>query len=102
MNSRQELESSLRQLEREKALLQHQRTESTRRVEMVTGRKRGLETECKCVGVCGCPRVCVRVCVCVVVCVPACACVCVCTSVKGNRETLCLWERVLSLLLFRA
>ncbi|XP_031437399.1 rho-associated protein kinase 2b isoform X2 [Clupea harengus] len=45
MNSRQELESSLRQLEREKALLQHQRTESTRRVEMVTGRKRGLETE---------------------------------------------------------
>ncbi|KAG5276673.1 hypothetical protein AALO_G00108410 [Alosa alosa] len=45
MNARQELESSLRQLERDKALLQHQRTESTKRVEMVTGRKKGLETE---------------------------------------------------------
>ena len=78
----------------------------------VSERERERETECVpacwCVGVCVCPHVCACVCVCVFVCVclrvrvRVRVCVYVCTSVKGNRETLCLWERVLSLLLFRA
>uniref|UniRef100_A0A8C7R1I2 Rho-associated protein kinase n=1 Tax=Oncorhynchus mykiss TaxID=8022 RepID=A0A8C7R1I2_ONCMY len=39
------VESSLRQLERERALLQHQSAENLRKVEMEAGRKRSLENE---------------------------------------------------------
>ncbi|KAM4522276.1 rho-associated protein kinase 2-like isoform 1-T1 [Odontesthes bonariensis] len=45
MNSRQKVEASLRQLEREQALLQHQRTESLRKVDIEADRKRSLENE---------------------------------------------------------
>ncbi|XP_061667989.1 rho-associated protein kinase 2-like [Syngnathoides biaculeatus] len=45
MNSRQRVEASLRQLERERALLQHQSTENQRKVDIETDRKRGLENE---------------------------------------------------------
>lgn len=39
------MEASLRQLERERALLQHQSAESLRKVEMEAERKRSLENE---------------------------------------------------------
>ncbi|XP_066534327.1 rho-associated protein kinase 2 isoform X1 [Hoplias malabaricus] len=45
MNSRKALESSLRQLEREKALLQHKSVESHRKAENEADRKRCLENE---------------------------------------------------------
>ncbi|XP_040015903.2 rho-associated protein kinase 2 isoform X2 [Gasterosteus aculeatus] len=45
MSSRQKVEASLRQLEREKALLQHQSTENLRKVEIESDRKRSLENE---------------------------------------------------------
>ncbi|CAN9507867.1 unnamed protein product [Ophioblennius macclurei] len=45
MSSRQRVEASLRQLERERALLQHQSAENLRKVELETDRKRGLENE---------------------------------------------------------
>ncbi|XP_029984493.1 rho-associated protein kinase 2-like isoform X2 [Sphaeramia orbicularis] len=45
MSSRQRVEASLRQLERERALLQHQSAENLRKVEIETDRKRGLENE---------------------------------------------------------
>ncbi|XP_014060086.2 rho-associated protein kinase 2 isoform X1 [Salmo salar] len=45
MSSRQRVESSLRQLERERALLQHQSAENLRRVEMEADRKCSLENE---------------------------------------------------------
>ncbi|KAM7395261.1 hypothetical protein PAMA_006836 [Pampus argenteus] len=45
MSSRQRVEASLRQLERERALLQHQSTENLRKVEIEADRKRGLENE---------------------------------------------------------
>ncbi|CAB1340527.1 unnamed protein product [Coregonus sp. 'balchen'] len=45
MSSRQRVESSLRQLERERALLQHQSAENLRRVEMEADRKRILEND---------------------------------------------------------
>ncbi|XP_028295687.1 rho-associated protein kinase 2-like isoform X2 [Gouania willdenowi] len=45
MSSRQRVEASLRQLERERALLQHQSTESLRKVEIEADRKRSLENE---------------------------------------------------------
>ncbi|XP_029352907.1 rho-associated protein kinase 2-like isoform X1 [Echeneis naucrates] len=45
MNSRQRVEASLRQLEMERALLQHQSAESLRKVEIETDRKRSLENE---------------------------------------------------------
>uniref|UniRef100_A0A3Q1GLM0 Rho-associated protein kinase 2 n=2 Tax=Acanthochromis polyacanthus TaxID=80966 RepID=A0A3Q1GLM0_9TELE len=45
MNSRQRVEASLRQLERDRALLQHQSAESLRKVEIETDRKRSLENE---------------------------------------------------------
>ncbi|XP_061560170.1 rho-associated protein kinase 2-like isoform X4 [Phycodurus eques] len=45
MNSRQRMEASLRQMERERALLQLQSTENQRKVEIETDRKRGLENE---------------------------------------------------------
>ncbi|XP_034018247.1 rho-associated protein kinase 2-like isoform X2 [Thalassophryne amazonica] len=45
MNSRQRVEASLRQLERERALLQHQSTENLRKVELESERKRALENE---------------------------------------------------------
>ncbi|XP_058469318.1 rho-associated protein kinase 2-like isoform X2 [Solea solea] len=45
MNSRQRVEASLRQLERERALLQHQSAENLRKVEIETDRKRSLENE---------------------------------------------------------
>uniref|UniRef100_A0A8D3ECE8 non-specific serine/threonine protein kinase n=1 Tax=Scophthalmus maximus TaxID=52904 RepID=A0A8D3ECE8_SCOMX len=41
----QKVEASLRQLERERALLQHQSAENLRKVEMESDRKRGLENE---------------------------------------------------------
>lgn len=44
-NSRKNLESSLRQLEREKALLQHKSVESHRKAESEADRKRCLENE---------------------------------------------------------
>uniref|UniRef100_A0A8B9R7Q5 non-specific serine/threonine protein kinase n=1 Tax=Astyanax mexicanus TaxID=7994 RepID=A0A8B9R7Q5_ASTMX len=44
-SSRQRAEESLRKLERESALLQHQNTESLRKAELETERKRGLENE---------------------------------------------------------
>lgn len=50
MNSRQRVEASLRQLERDRALLQHQSAESLRKVEIETDRKRSLENECMCLG----------------------------------------------------
>uniref|UniRef100_A0A8B9JN20 non-specific serine/threonine protein kinase n=1 Tax=Astyanax mexicanus TaxID=7994 RepID=A0A8B9JN20_ASTMX len=46
-SSRQRAEESLRKLERESALLQHQNTESLRKAELETERKRGLENEGK-------------------------------------------------------
>lgn len=46
MNSRQKVEASMRQLERERALLQHQSAENLRKVEMEADRKRILENEC--------------------------------------------------------
>ncbi|XP_063757911.1 rho-associated protein kinase 2-like isoform X4 [Eleginops maclovinus] len=45
MSSRQKVEASLRQLEREQALLQHQSTENLRKVEIEADRKRSLENE---------------------------------------------------------
>ncbi|KAM3861437.1 rho-associated protein kinase 2-like [Diretmus argenteus] len=45
MSSRQRVESSLRQLERERALLQHQSADNLRKVEIETDRKRSLENE---------------------------------------------------------
>ncbi|XP_061125774.1 rho-associated protein kinase 2-like isoform X4 [Syngnathus typhle] len=45
MNNRQRVEASLRQLECERALLQHQSTENQRKVDIETDRKRGLENE---------------------------------------------------------
>uniref|UniRef100_A0A3B3TJD2 Rho-associated protein kinase n=1 Tax=Poecilia latipinna TaxID=48699 RepID=A0A3B3TJD2_9TELE len=45
MNSRQKVEASMRQLERERALLQHQSAENIRKVEMEADRKRILENE---------------------------------------------------------
>ncbi|XP_054910519.1 rho-associated protein kinase 2-like isoform X2 [Poeciliopsis prolifica] len=45
MNSRQKMEASMRQLERERALLQHQSAENLRKVEMEADRKRILENE---------------------------------------------------------
>ncbi|KAM8847516.1 rho-associated protein kinase 2-like isoform 3-T3 [Synchiropus picturatus] len=45
MNSRQRVEASLRQMERERALLQHQSTEHQRKVELEMDRKRSLENE---------------------------------------------------------
>uniref|UniRef100_W5K8N8 non-specific serine/threonine protein kinase n=1 Tax=Astyanax mexicanus TaxID=7994 RepID=W5K8N8_ASTMX len=45
MSSRQRAEEFLRKLERESALLQHQNTESLRKAELETERKRGLENE---------------------------------------------------------
>lgn len=47
MSSRQKVEASLRQLEREQALLQHQSADNLRKVEIETDRKRSLENECK-------------------------------------------------------
>lgn len=41
------MEASLRQLERERALLQHQSAENLRKVEIETDRKRSLENERK-------------------------------------------------------
>lgn len=48
MSARQRAEEALRKLEREKALLQHQNTESLRKAELETERKRGLESEGEC------------------------------------------------------
>ncbi|XP_056150984.1 rho-associated protein kinase 2-like [Lampris incognitus] len=45
MSSRQRVESSLRQLERERALLQHQSAENQRKVDIEMDRKRSLENE---------------------------------------------------------
>uniref|UniRef100_UPI0037E72BF3 rho-associated protein kinase 2-like isoform X3 n=1 Tax=Semicossyphus pulcher TaxID=241346 RepID=UPI0037E72BF3 len=45
MSSRQTVEASLRQLERERALLQHQSADNLRKVEIESDRKRGLENE---------------------------------------------------------
>lgn len=45
VSSRKSLESSLRQLEREKALLQHKSLESHRKAESEADRKRCLENE---------------------------------------------------------
>ena len=45
MSSRQGVESSLRQLEMERALLQHQNTESLRKADTEMERKRSLENE---------------------------------------------------------
>uniref|UniRef100_A0AAR2KQP5 non-specific serine/threonine protein kinase n=1 Tax=Pygocentrus nattereri TaxID=42514 RepID=A0AAR2KQP5_PYGNA len=45
MSTRHKAEDSLRKLEREKALLQHQNTESLRKADLETERKRGLENE---------------------------------------------------------
>uniref|UniRef100_A0A8C7P846 non-specific serine/threonine protein kinase n=1 Tax=Oncorhynchus mykiss TaxID=8022 RepID=A0A8C7P846_ONCMY len=50
-HSRQRVESSLRQLERERALLQYQSAENLRKVELEADRKRCLENDCK-------PRLC--------------------------------------------
>lgn len=47
MSGRQKVEASLRQLERERALLQHQSAENLRKVEIETDRKRSLENECE-------------------------------------------------------
>ncbi|KAJ7988069.1 hypothetical protein DPEC_G00319810 [Dallia pectoralis] len=45
MSSRQRVESSLRQMEKDRVLLQHQSTENLRRVELEGERKRSLENE---------------------------------------------------------
>uniref|UniRef100_A0A3Q3G3M5 Rho-associated protein kinase 2 n=1 Tax=Labrus bergylta TaxID=56723 RepID=A0A3Q3G3M5_9LABR len=45
MSCRQKVEASLRQLERERALLQHQSADQLRKVEIESDRKRGLENE---------------------------------------------------------
>uniref|UniRef100_A0A3Q3VPA7 non-specific serine/threonine protein kinase n=1 Tax=Mola mola TaxID=94237 RepID=A0A3Q3VPA7_MOLML len=45
VDSRQKVEASLRQLERERALLTHQSAENLRKVEIETDRKRSLENE---------------------------------------------------------
>lgn len=45
ISGRQKVEASLRQLERERALLQHQSAENLRKVEMESDRKRSLENE---------------------------------------------------------
>ncbi|XP_054617437.1 rho-associated protein kinase 2-like isoform X2 [Dunckerocampus dactyliophorus] len=45
MNSRQLVEASLRQMERDRVLLQHESSENQRKVEIETDRKRGLENE---------------------------------------------------------
>lgn len=45
MSSRQKGEASLRQLERERALLQHENSENLRKVEVEADRKRSLENE---------------------------------------------------------
>uniref|UniRef100_A0A8C4NNW5 Rho-associated protein kinase 2 n=1 Tax=Dicentrarchus labrax TaxID=13489 RepID=A0A8C4NNW5_DICLA len=45
ISSRQKVEASLRQLERERALLQHQSAENLRKVEIEADRKRSLENE---------------------------------------------------------
>ncbi|XP_077567732.1 rho-associated protein kinase 2-like isoform X3 [Stigmatopora nigra] len=45
MSSKQRVEASLRQMERERALLQHQSSENQRKVEIEADRKRGLENE---------------------------------------------------------
>ncbi|KAI9544016.1 hypothetical protein NQZ68_005065 [Dissostichus eleginoides] len=45
MSSRQKVEASLRQLERERALLQHQSAENLRKVDIEADRKRSLENE---------------------------------------------------------
>lgn len=45
MNARQAAEESLRELEKEKALLKHQRTASIRKAGLETDRKRVLENE---------------------------------------------------------
>ncbi|XP_076612596.1 rho-associated protein kinase 2-like [Chaetodon auriga] len=45
MSSRQKVEASLRQLERERALLQHQSADNLRKVEIESDRKRSLENE---------------------------------------------------------
>ncbi|XP_075940780.1 rho-associated protein kinase 2-like [Anarhichas minor] len=45
MSSRQKVEASLRQLETERALLQHQSAENLRKVEIESDRKRSLENE---------------------------------------------------------
>lgn len=45
MSARNRAEDSLRKLEREKALLQLQSTESLRKAELETERKRSLENE---------------------------------------------------------
>ena len=45
MSSRQKVEASLRQLEMERALLQHQSAENLRKVEIEADRKRSLENE---------------------------------------------------------
>ncbi|CAB1342667.1 unnamed protein product, partial [Coregonus sp. 'balchen'] len=45
MSSRQRVESSLRQLERERALLQYQSAENLRKVELEADRKRSLEND---------------------------------------------------------
>lgn len=47
MSGRQKVEASLRQLERDWALLQHQSAENLRKVEIETDRKRSLENECE-------------------------------------------------------
>ena len=57
MNSRQKVEASLRQLERERALLQHQSADNLRKVEFESDRKRGLENECKHEGENLCPTI---------------------------------------------
>uniref|UniRef100_A0A8C3AQA6 Rho-associated protein kinase n=1 Tax=Cyclopterus lumpus TaxID=8103 RepID=A0A8C3AQA6_CYCLU len=44
-NSRQKVEASLRQLERERALMQHQSAENLRKVDIESDRKRSLENE---------------------------------------------------------
>lgn len=44
------MEASLRQLEMERALLQHQSTENQRKVEIENDRKRSLENECEHLG----------------------------------------------------
>lgn len=47
MSGRQKVEASLRQLERDRALLQHQSAENLRKVEIEIDRKRTLENECE-------------------------------------------------------
>lgn len=47
MSGRQKVEASLRQLERDRALLQHQSAENLRKVEIEADKKRSLENECE-------------------------------------------------------